>query len=99
MLIHRRDGSRLIIPTAAQIHAAILREHDRIREQIAAKIAEVEAGFNRDIDRLQNELDQANLELLRLRELHARARNEKEQIMRLRAQAAFVVAQPSGPLH
>ena len=50
---------------------------------------------------LRRELDDTRAELCRLRELHARAPNEREEIARLRAFANFACAQrePDQPLN
>lgn len=92
MLIRRSDGRRLLIPDVMDFRAMLARE----RQQLNEKIAQVEAGFNRDIDRLTGQLSEAYTELARLRGLTARARNQNAEIERMRAEAQFFVVQPEG---
>lgn len=72
-----------------ELRALIESERQIMREKLAA----VQADFEHDWAEVRRELDETRAELFRLRELHARARGEREEIARQRALVAFQIAQ------
>jgi hypothetical protein len=87
------NGRRLLLADRKAVHAAGrqagLAEVEQLRSEMMGQLRAVRVAFEERASRLQDELDAAQAELGRLRELHARGRQQHEAIAKIRAETEF----------